>query len=130
MHAAQIHAEPETVARASHSLRRNAAHHLVPAELKEDEGIGAERLDDGCNDVDRGRRILCSPGEALGPNANDDVSAVPAGTPGGPLRRDRQGDRLGQTSKSAPPLSSMRAGARFIDGAPIKLATKVEAGSR
>ena len=99
MHAAQIHAEPETVARASHSLRRNAAHHLVPAELKEDEGIGAERLDDGCNDVDRGRRILCSPGEALGPNANDDVSAVPGGTPGGPLRRDRQGDRFGQTQQ-------------------------------
>ena len=61
MHAAEIHAEPETVARASHSLRRNAADHLVPAELEEDEGIGAERLDDGCNDVDRGRRDPVQP---------------------------------------------------------------------
>src|SRR4051794_9161282 len=95
VHAAEIDAEPETVARASHGLRRNAADHLVPAELEEDEGIGAERLDDGCDDVDYGRRVLCSPGEALGPNANDDVSAVPGGTPGGPLRRYRQGDRFG-----------------------------------
>ena len=99
MHAAEIDAEPETVARAPRSLRRNAAHHLVPAELEEDEGIGAERLDDGCDDVDRCRLVLCSPGEALGPNADDDVSAVPGGTPGGPFRRDRQGDRFGQTQQ-------------------------------